>query len=110
MFNSFSIIIEKLEFDTIIGILPSEREKPQKIIIDAVFEYQSEDFLDYVLLKDTIKELFIKNKYFLLEDAIKDITSYLKESFSCLKKMEISIKKPTILQDCIVGVKTKIIF
>ncbi|WP_104696901.1 MULTISPECIES: dihydroneopterin aldolase [unclassified Helicobacter] len=110
MSDTFSIIIEKLEFDTIIGILPSERKNPQRIIIDAIFEYQDKNFLDYVLVKDKIKELFITNKYFLLEDAIKDISSSLKKEFFCLKTMKISIKKPDILDDCIVGIKTKITF
>lgn len=106
----FSIIIEKLEFETIIGILPLEREKTQKILVEGIFEYESQEFLDYVVLKDMIKNLFIKNQYLLLEDAIQDVAKHLKKHFSCLKSIEMSIKKLEILQDCIVGIKTKIIF
>lgn len=106
----FSIIVEKLEFETIIGILPSERKKTQKILVEGIFEYESQEFLDYVVLKDMIKNLFIKNEYLLLEDAIKDIIEKLKLKFDCLKSIELSIKKLEILQDCQIGIKTKIIF
>ena len=104
----FSIIIENLSFEAIIGILPFERENPQKILIDGVFGYQSETFLDYVELRDTIIKLFQTQKYFLLEDAIKHISSTLQSQYPSLTSIELSIKKPDILKDCVVGLKTKI--
>lgn len=106
----FSILIEKLEFKTIIGILDFERKIPQKVIIDSVIEYEGEEYLDYVILRDKIISLCNKKQYLLIEDALKDLIFELKKQFSCIKSIELSLKKPNILQDCIIGIKTKIIF
>ncbi|MCE3038695.1 dihydroneopterin aldolase [Helicobacter anatolicus] len=107
---TFSILIEKLTFETIIGILDFERNQKQKVIIDGIFTYENQEFLDYVLLKDKIISLFCENQYFLIEDALQNIPQELKKDFPCLKSIELSIKKPDILKDCIIGMKTKIIF
>ncbi len=106
----YFIMIENLVFDAIIGIESFEREKEQKIRLDGIFEYQDTQFLDYGILKNKIIELFIFKKYFLLEDALQDVIKELKQNFPSLKSIELSIKKPNIFSDCIVGIKTKIIF
>lgn len=94
-----------LTFDTIIGILPFERKTPQKVIINLSFKYSFKDgeFIDYSLVAKDIQKLMQKNKYKLIEDALLDIKKELKKSYK-IKKLKLSIKKPTILDNCVVGV------
>lgn len=99
------IEISELCFDTIIGILPHERKTPQRVIIDLSFDYEFKDgkFIDYSKVSAKIEKLMQKNKYKLIEDALFDIKKELKKKYQ-IKKLKLSIKKPTILDNCIVGV------
>lgn len=99
------IQISELTFDAIIGILPFERKTPQKVIVDLSFEYdfKNGEFIDYSKVAKYIEKLMKKNKYKLIEDALLDIKSGLKKEYK-IKKLKLSIKKPTILDNCIVGV------
>lgn len=100
------LLIEKLELEVIIGILPFEREKSQKIIIDAELEYDYKgEYLSYVKIVDFLSLEFKKNQYGLLEEALQDLSSKLKQNFPSLTKISLSIKKPDILPNCVVGVK-----
>ena len=97
--------ISKLTFDTIIGILPEEKTTPQKVIIDLSFEYDFKNgkFIDYSKVATDVEKLMQKNKYVLIEEALLDIKKELKKSYK-IKKLKLSIKKPNILDNCIVGV------
>ncbi len=103
------IYIENLTFDAILGILPIEREKRQKIVVNAKiqYDYKSDNFIDYVKIIETIKSTIITEKFELLEDALKFLTKELKKKFSCISQIELKISKPDILQECIVAVKIK---
>ena len=99
------IEIFELSFDTIIGILPFERKTPQRVIIDLSFEYdfKNGEFIDYSKVSAKIEKMMQKNKYKLIEDALLDIKKELKKKYK-IKKLKLSIKKPNILNNCIVGV------
>ncbi len=99
------IEISELTFYTIIGILPFERKTPQKVIIDLSFEYdfKNGEFIDYSKVSAKIEKMMQKNKYELIEDALLEIKKELKRKYK-IKKLQLSIKKPTILDNCIVGV------
>ncbi|WP_027327119.1 dihydroneopterin aldolase [Helicobacter pametensis] len=102
------LLIERLELEVIIGILSFEREKRQKIIIDAELEYDyCGEYLNYVEIVDFLSLEFEKNRYGLLEEALQDLNSKLRQNFPTLTKISLSIKKPDILPNCVVGVKVE---
>jgi len=99
------ISIEDLKFKTIIGILDFERENPQDVIVDLSFEYDFKDeFIDYAQVSEIIKEMMKKNKFLLIEDAILEISSFLKKKFPQILWIDLKISKPSILADCKVSV------
>jgi dihydroneopterin aldolase len=98
--------IEKLEFKTIIGILPHERTEKQKVIVDISFkyDYEKKEFIDYSEVALLVKQNIKKQKFGLIEDAILDTKSMLKLVFPKMEELEIKITKPQILKDCVVSV------
>ncbi|MEA3384687.1 MAG: dihydroneopterin aldolase [Campylobacterota bacterium] len=99
------VYINDLKFKAIIGILDFERVKAQKVIVDIEFDYDFDGkfFVDYSKVSTYIKNKMIKNKYYLIEDALIDIKRSLKKKYK-LQKIKLKITKPTILDDCIVSV------
>lgn len=97
--------ISQLSFYTIIGILPFERKHPQPVVIDLSFEYdfKNGEFIDYSKVAAQIEDMMKENKYKLIEDALLDIKKQLKNKYK-IKKLKLSIKKPNILDNCVVGV------
>lgn len=96
------IFINKLEFNAIMGILDFERDYEQKIQVDCEVEYIG-DFVDYSTIRELIKKNIIERKFRLIEDALEFLTKEIKESFSSVKNIKLSIYKPDIFNDCIVG-------
>ncbi len=103
------VYIEKLTFKTIIGILPFERVKKQKVIVDLSFKYifssknNSDDFIDYSEVSSLVKITMKKKKFKLIEDAILTLEKKIYKKFK-LKNLKIKISKPDILKDCLVSV------
>ncbi|NQY23553.1 MAG: dihydroneopterin aldolase [Campylobacteraceae bacterium] len=99
------IQIKELSFNCIIGILPIERIKEQKVIINAsfIYTYQKDSFIDYSLVANDIKNIMINKKFELLEDALLFIKNDLETSYK-MKKLRLKITKPDILPDCFVSV------
>lgn len=101
------ICIKNLTFNTIIGILPFEREKKQKVIVNLSFKYEFKDkdsFIDYSTIAKEIEKIFKKEKFELLEDSIQYLEKYLKNRYP-IKKLKIKVSKPNILTNCIVSLK-----
>jgi dihydroneopterin aldolase len=103
----YKIYIDSLKVDAIIGILDSERETPQRveIFLEIVYEREGEGFIDYAKVAKLVEDRLIEKKYFLLEDALEDLTKELKHSFSPIKSIKIKLFKPEILNNCKVGVE-----
>jgi len=100
--------IEELKFKTILGILDFERENPQDVVVDLSFEYDfKDDFIDYAKVVEIIKNMMIEKKYLLIEDAILDISSFLRKKFPQIFSIDLKISKPSILADCKVSVRLK---
>jgi dihydroneopterin aldolase len=101
------VTIEQLTFKTIIGILPFERVKKQKVILDISFEYtfgkDSKEFIDYSEVSNLVKKIIKKKKFKLIEDAILSIKKTLYKKYK-LSNLKIKISKPTILKNCVVSV------
>ena len=79
----YTIYIENLKTEAIIGILDFEREKPQQIIAECKIDYtrEGEKFIDYSIVVGMIEEILITGQYFLIEDALDDIILAIKNTF-----------------------------
>ncbi len=105
------IEVDNLSFEAVIGLLPFERENPQRVEIDIVIEYDypcdncEGGFLDYAKIAEIAKREIINKRYMLLEDAINGIKCAIVEIYSQIDSISISISKPDILPDCKVIVK-----
>ncbi|WP_298749928.1 dihydroneopterin aldolase [uncultured Arcobacter sp.] len=97
--------IKKLTFNCIIGILPIERQKEQKVVINCSFKYKykKSDFIDYSNVAEDIVNTMIKRKFELLEDAILELKKFLNTKYN-MKKLKISIQKPDIMPNCKVSI------
>jgi len=97
--------IENLTFNCIIGILPFEREKEQKVVVNCTFtyKYKNSNFIDYSKVAQDIENIMVEKKFKLLEDALLDLKKLLSSKYS-MKKVKISIQKPDILPKCKVSI------
>jgi len=104
--SSFNIVIKDLTLEVIIGILKDERENRQQIILNATIEYEKDkDFVDYVQVIDTVTKLLETKMYGTLEDALEEICKALKLDFPEIKSIKMSISKPKIFKNCLIGVE-----
>jgi len=103
------IEIKELTFKTIIGLLDFERVTPQRVIVNikVKYNYSNSNYINYVELKDLIKNRVQKKKFKLLEDAIIDITNTIVSKYPAIKKLKLEIIKPDILNDCQVSLTKK---
>lgn len=103
------ILIEKLSFDCIIGILDFERITPQRVVLDLSFKYDyknKDSFIDYSKVSKALENIMKEKKFELLEDAIIYIKKYLKKEYK-IKKLKLKISKPDIMDNCIVSLSNK---
>lgn len=104
-----TLLLQNLSLKAIIGILPQEREKAQEIIIDGEFSYEYRgEYLNYVEIVEFLKSEIQSNSYGLLEEALEDLREKIQAQFPSITHFTLSIKKPEILSDCIVGVKISV--
>ncbi|MDD5051794.1 MAG: dihydroneopterin aldolase [Sulfuricurvum sp.] len=101
------ILIENLEFETILGILPHERIKTQKIRVNCTIEYpySSNHFINYADVATHIETNMHEKQFELIEEAIDFLSTSLKSEFSLIQTLTLSIRKPDILPNCTVGVE-----
>jgi len=102
--NKMTIEISQLTFKCIIGLLDFERIHKQKVIIDLSFEYKfkKNNFIDYAEVSNLVKKIMKKERFELLETAIKHIEKTLNNLYN-IHNLKIKISKPNILKDCIVS-------
>ncbi len=104
--TSYTIHINNLTLEVIIGILEEERKSRQKIILNASIDYDMDNhFLDYTLIIEIITDLLKYKKYETLENALDEICKALKVGFSEIKSIKMSIFKPEVYKNCLVGVE-----
>lgn len=105
-----TIHIEDLKFQCIIGILDFERQKPQDVIINLTIEYdyKKDEFINYALVAQKVKEVMIERQFYLLEEALQEITAMLLQEYKSIKNISLKITKPSILDDCNVSVSEHI--
>ncbi|MDR1007607.1 MAG: dihydroneopterin aldolase [Campylobacteraceae bacterium] len=103
--SKITLLIEKLEFEAIIGLLEKERETPQKVQIWASIEikYKKESLVDYVLICETIKKVVIESRFFTVEEAILVLIDKISALNPKIKKIFLKILKPEIIENTAVG-------
>lgn len=106
------ILIKDLTFETIVGILEEERHTPQKVILHVKLDYtyEAEKFIDYAKVSAFLEAEMNQMSYFLLEDALDDLSQKLKVSYPQIRKMKLKIFKPDILANAMVGVSHSICY
>ncbi len=104
----FTIYIEDLNIDAIIGILDFERKKPQLIVAKCRIKYKRDEkeFVNYAEIASIIEKMLIDNKYGLIEDALDEIITNIMKSFKSIKSVKLKLSKPNILNNCIVSVES----
>lgn len=106
------ILIKDLTFETIVGILEEERHTPQKVILHVKLDYayEAENFIDYAKVSAFLEAEMNQMSYFLLEDALNDLSQKLKVSYPQIHKIKLKIFKPNILPNAMVGVSRTICY
>ncbi|MDR2342102.1 MAG: dihydroneopterin aldolase [Campylobacteraceae bacterium] len=105
MSKKITLLIEKLEFEAIIGLLEKEREKPQKVEVWAKVEinYNKKSLVDYALLCNVIKNTMQNEKFFTVEEALLCICDKISTANPKIKKIFLKILKPEIIENTAVG-------
>ncbi|MCQ2731491.1 FolB domain-containing protein [Helicobacter pylori] len=103
--------IHNLVFEAILGILEFERLKPQKISVNLDLFYTqlpNKAYLDYIKIQELIQKMMQENQYFLIEDALKDLSHALKTRYSEISELHLKISKLEISPNSQVGASVKI--
>lgn len=104
---TYTIFIEGLAIEAIIGVLPFEREEAQLIIADCEIDYtrDNEQYVNYADVAEIITAMLIEQQYLLLEDALDEIISEIVSQNSTITSIKLKLAKPQILDNCTVGVE-----
>lgn len=108
-----AVHIHHLVFETILGILEFERLKPQKISVDLDLFYTqlpSKAYLDYMEIQELIQNTMREKQYFLIEDALKDLSQILKTRYKEITELFLKISKLEISPNSQVGASVKIYY
>ncbi|GAA8738939.1 dihydroneopterin aldolase [Helicobacter pylori] len=105
--------IHNLVFETILGVLEFERLKPQKISVNLDLFYTelpNKAYLDYMEIQEIIQNTMREKQYFLIEDALKDLSQILKTRYSEISELFLKISKLEISPNSQVGASVKIYY
>ncbi|WP_404319611.1 dihydroneopterin aldolase [Malaciobacter canalis] len=96
-----TIKIEDLTFDCIIGILPFERKKEQRVIINCKikYKYKNNHFINYAHIAQDIENIMKKKRFKLIEEALKHLKRHICDKYS-VTKVKLTICKPHIMPNC----------
>ncbi len=106
MKRTYTIVIEDLKFSAILGILKKERNEEQIIAVSMKIDYEDKNnYIDYAKVCDMVQNIIQNGKFLLVEDAVDEIEKKLKKEFPQMQRLYLSIKKPEILKNALVGVE-----
>ena len=97
-----TIHIQKLHFETIIGLLDFERTTPQEVILDITLTYTYAEgvFVNYATIAEALSKHIQTQQYLLLEEALLGMKALLLQSVPQMEKLSLKITKPHILPNC----------
>ena len=96
------VSVEDLTIDAIIGVLPSEREKPQRVLASAKIDYgykTAGDFVDYAAVADLITARLIDGRFGLLEEALEAIAPEILRLNSSITKIKLTLEKTELVSN-----------
>ncbi len=100
------ILIENLEFESVIGIYKHERKEKQKVVMDIYIDYNySGKYLDYSEVADFVQQFIQANGFYSIEEALIKLSEELKNTYKNIKNIKLRLRKPTILPNADVGVE-----
>jgi dihydroneopterin aldolase len=100
------IFIKELQINTIIGLLPSERKFPQRVVVDAIFTCKDLPMqVDYAKASKMVENILKKEEFDTVEAALLELERKLKGAFPLITKLCLSLTKPDILPNAKVGAK-----
>ena len=104
-----TVRIETLTFEAVLGILPHERQSPQRLVVDATFtyDYRPGRFVDYADVADAIRTTIRTGRFGLIEEALEATFRTVAEKFPAIATLHLTICKPDILPDCRVCVEER---
>ena len=106
-----TIHIEDLRFKCIIGLLDFERHIPQEVIINLQLDYDYlYEFINYADLALLIEDHLQEKRYELLETALTELLTLIKQKFPLTQQLQLKISKPNILTNCQVSVSSIKVF
>ncbi|MDR1976935.1 MAG: dihydroneopterin aldolase [Campylobacteraceae bacterium] len=110
--SKVTLLVEKLEFEAIIGLLEEERKTPQTVQVWAKVEikYKKSSLVDYTLICETIKNTITQSKFFTVEEALFALIDKIATINPHIKKIFLKILKPGIIENTAVGASAKKIF
>jgi dihydroneopterin aldolase len=110
--EKITLLIEKFEFEAIIGLLEKERKIPQKVEIWAKIEikYKKKSLVDYVTICNVIKDSLQSKNFFTLEESLLYISKKLAKISPQIHRVYLKILKPSILENRLVGAQIDKIF
>ncbi|WP_104689447.1 dihydroneopterin aldolase [Helicobacter felis] len=102
------LVIQDYKLDAIIGTQQSEQTNTQPLIINLEISYSYKNvnqYLDYMDILEVVQNKFSTTSYTLLEEALEEISMWLKQCFPSITKINMEIKKPQACQRALVGVR-----
>ena len=110
-----NIIIEELEIFCVIGLLPHEREYPQKILLDVVLSIPQAEHdrtldssVDYHVVCVFLESYLQEKRYWKLEEACLASIAQIFAKWVCVQAIELTIRKTAAVpQAKTVGVRMK---
>ncbi|MGC6456569.1 MAG: dihydroneopterin aldolase [Coraliomargaritaceae bacterium] len=108
--NQTTIELKSLEFYAHHGLLPEEATLGQRFCIDLSLRltdgllFESDGIastINYAQVYERVKDLFLGQRFNLLEAAAEAIAVDLLDHFSLLAEVRIKIRKPSVPVDCI---------
>ncbi|OQX74487.1 MAG: hypothetical protein B6D59_02265 [Campylobacteraceae bacterium 4484_4] len=105
--SEYTILIEDLRIETIIGMLESERVTKQPVVVSCAIVYEKERdlYLDYAKVAALIEEMLQRHRYLLLEEALAEIVAKISRDFQGIRSIWMRLSKPEILPNGRVGVE-----
>ncbi|MFC3848311.1 dihydroneopterin aldolase [Helicobacter baculiformis] len=103
-----TLLVENYRLDAVIGIRQDEQSRPQPLIIDLEIDYHyshASQYLDYMEILKVVHDKFSAKSYTLLEEALEEISLWLKQCFPSITSMTMGIKKPQACQYALVGAR-----
>lgn len=112
-----TLLIENYHLNALIGTMASEQSQAQPILIDLEVDYnypqakeEGKSHLDYMDILEVVQNKFATTQYLLLEDALQEITGWLKQCFPSINQITMCIKKPQACQKALVGARLEVTF